>query len=321
MIVHTNVQPIGERETLSLLSRIAQCYNGSMKPKTIENLFNKVVKKYWDSPRFKESGHLREVLSKYKNHIGPEFGQVKIGKVTRLQVMEWHEKMSSTPVTANRSLEVLSKCYKYAIDREWFDGPNPCATVKAFTERKRTRFATDEELAKLGKILDREKVARPVEVTFLYTLFLTGARPRSLERAKWQNFINGELVFDGKSTHRTGEREVLIIPSFVLEMIKALPKREDDLIFGIKIPTHFWQKIREEAGCIDLWARDSRRTYATIGMSNNVDMPIISKLLNHKSVQTTDRYALLNNKARVQASDTIADKVHTILKGTKAVNE
>jgi integrase len=92
-----------------------------------------------------------------------------------------------------------------------------------------------------------------------------------------------------------------------------LPKREDGLIFGIKMPSHLWRKIRKEAGCEDLWARDSRRTFATIGMSNGVKMDTVSELLNHSSVQTTKTYAKLNGSARSQAVETIASKMNQLL--------
>jgi integrase len=99
-----------------------------------------------------------------------------------------------------------------------------------------------------------------------------------------------------------------------MDMIKNLPKRQDGLIFGIGLPGYLWRKIRKEAGCEDLWARDFRRTFATVGMSNKVDMKVIGKLLNHHSQQTTDRYALLDNSARLEAVSAISAKLDSILK-------
>jgi integrase len=321
VVVHTNVHTLGAAESFNLFYYIAQCYNRGMKPRTIDDLFNKVWKKHWNTPRYVQSNHARVVMGNYLNHIKPEFGEQKLGKVTKTQVREWHERMINTPVGANRCLEVLSRCYKYAIDREWFDGLNPCMGIKPFTEKKRKRYATEDEIKKIGDILDNERANFPIEVAFLFTLLFTGARPISLQKARWRDLSNGVLTFEGKSSAETGEKESVIFPPNILAMIETLPKREDGLIFGIKLPGHFWRKIRKEAGCEDLWARDLRRTFATVGMSNNVKMDTIGELLNHHSTQTTKRYALLNNTARSEAVGTIASKLHTILKGEKVGGE
>jgi integrase len=75
-----------------------------------------------------------------------------------------------------------------------------------------------------------------------------------------------------------------------------------------------WEKVSAEAGCPDLWARDLRRTFATVGMSSGIKMDTISELLNHKSVQTTKLYAKLNDDARVEASSAISNKISEIVK-------
>ena len=289
------------------------------KPKTIDELFEKVWKKHWDAPRYHESGHAREVRRNYENRIRSEFGHKRVSKVKRNDIRKWHERMGERPVSANRCLEVLSGMYKHAIDCEWFEGINPCVSIRAYTERKRKRYANEIEIRKLGDILTRSQRAYPLEVAFIYTLLFTGARPRSIERAKWADFKEGVLTFSGKSTHETGEKESVLFPKNILDILNSLPKREDGLIFGISLPSYLWRKWRKEAGCEDLWARDLRRTFATIGMSNGVDMPVVSELLNHHSVQTTKLYAKLNDTRRNQAVDTIADKLTDILGGQHAI--
>lgn len=287
---------------------------------TIQELFDVCYKEHWNCARFILSGHEKEVRAKFENHIAPRFGKSGYLEIKRSEVRDWHQGFRNTPVTGNRCLEILSRLYRFSLDKEWNEsGFNPCTGVKHFTERKRKRYASEREIAKIGEILDRLYPQFPIEIAFLYTLLFTGARPRSIERSTWSELSEieggyGVLVFSGKSTAETGDEESVILPPNIMEMIRNMPRRTDDLIFGIPLPGYLWRKIRTEAGCKDLWARDFRRTFATVGMSNKVDMKVIGQLLNHHSSQTTLRYALLDNSARLQAVGAISDKLKSILK-------
>jgi integrase len=287
---------------------------------TLSELFEVCFKEHWSCERFNKSGHSKEVRSKYENHIRPRFGQSGYLDIKRSEIRDWHQGFRATPVTGNRCLEIVSRLYRFSCDKEWNEqGFNPCISIKHFTERKRKRYASEREIKKIGSILDRLYSEYPVEIAFLYTLLYTGARPRSIERSTWNELTEveggfGILVFEGKSTAETGDEESVIIPPNIMDMIGKLTRRDDNLIFGIGLPGYLWRKIRTEAGCKDLWARDFRRTFATVGMSNKVDMKVIGKLLNHHSTQTTDRYALLDNSARLEAVSKISDKLNSILK-------
>ena len=286
---------------------------------TLDELFQECWREHWNCQRFIQSGHAQEVKSKYENHIKPIFGQRGYLDIKRSDIRSWHQGFRDTPISGNRCLEILSRLYRFSIDKEFNEsGFNACFGIKHFTERKRRRYASESEIRKIGEILDRRFKEHPVEIAFLYTLLFTGARPRSIERARWDELQEledgfGVLTFVGKSTAETGDEESVIIPSNIMDMIKSVPRRTDGLIFGIPLPGYIWRQIRKEAGCPDLWARDFRRTFATVGMSNKVDMKVIGKLLNHHSTQTTDRYALLDNSARLEAVDAIKTKLNKIL--------
>jgi hypothetical protein len=84
---------------------------------------------------------------------------------------------------------------------------------------------------------------------------------------------------------------------------------------GIKMPRAFWKRIQNETGCKDLWARDLRRTMATVGLSNGVALGVIGKLLNHKSNQTTEIYAKAFETKKIEAVEVIADELVQIIRG------
>jgi len=277
---------------------------------------------HWNAERYKKSGWAKEVERIYASKIINSFGFIEITRVKAKDIRNWHKDLMETPVEANRALNVLSKLFSYAEEQEIIpQNQNPCKLVKPHREKKRKRFATPEELKKILDRLEINKESNPKAVLFIYLLIFSGARPRSIERAKWSQLktldhdgeMFGLLTFDGKSTSSTGEDEQVIIPPIAMELlVKTIPT--EDALVGIKMPRDFWDKIRKEAGCADLWARDLRRTFATIGLSNGESSGVIGELLNHKSADTTKIYTQLLQTKKIETTKNIAATIHGFLK-------
>jgi integrase len=288
---------------------------------TVADLFDHVWATHWKKGRYANSGWANDVRANWKNHIEPTFGALKLSSVEPSRVRAWHSGFEDIPFAGNRSLEVLKKMFSRAEE----DGiiardSNPCWRVTAFPEKKRNRYATPAEIGRIVQILEREKDVRPVECAFFYLVMFTGSRPIAIEKAKWKELkrvtVEGEnygvLTFEGKSSFDSGEDETVIVPPVAMRVIDSLPRRTDGRIVGIRTPNSFWERIRKEAGCEDLWARDLRRTFATVGMSGGVNKDVIGKLLNHSASQTTDIYAKLDMSARIEAAGRIASMVTDI---------
>lgn len=286
-----------------------------MKTFTVNELFERTYQMHWTNERYQKSGHAREVRALFQRHLHPAFGSKIATSVTAGQIRAFHKKLESTPTTANRCLEVLSRVYSFAEEFEMIpQGSNPCRLVRAFTETKRRRYATQAEIKRVWEALRVYSGHDPVGVAFIELLMLTGARPRSLMRARRDQIELSEnmgfLRFEGKTTASTGNQEVVAIPeSAMRDIVAKLPIREDGLLFGDVKYRGLWSKIQREAGCTDLWLRDWRRTFASIGLSNGVSLSEIGELLNHASPQTTKTYAKLLDDARAKAVTTISDKI------------
>lgn len=288
---------------------------------TVDAYFQKAWADHWNTSRFQNSGWAYEVQLNFNNHIAPTFGSEKLSEVKKSQIRQWHKSKAETPVAANHALRILSRLFNLAKEEGLFERENPCSGVRSFTIKKRKRYATEEEVKKIALILEREKAGQPKSVAFLYTLIFSGARPRSIERAlrnqityfPYKDDLWGAIVFHGKTTDETGEAEVVLLAPKVLELIESIPAPADGTLFGIKMPSVLWNKIRTEAGCPDLWARDFRRLFATLGLSGGVGIDVVGEILNHRSVQTTKIYGKLTNPARVAAVAQITGKLSEIL--------
>ena len=65
-----------------------------------------------------------------------------------------------------------------------------------------------------------------------------------------------------------------------------------------------WAAISKAAGLTDVRLHDLRHTYASVLVSAGMSLPIIGRLLGHTQVQTTLRYAHLQDAALKAATDT-----------------
>lgn len=332
---------IGEFPTLSYLDARVACKSilrqvaAGLDPKgnwdkekqelILNELFQKVCDEHWSQPRFIKSGWAKEVRQNYEKNIKPKFGRDRISEIRTLQIENWRQKMEDTPIAANRSLNVFSKLFNFAIKKELRpQGTNPCTLVKGFKEKKRGRHGSEEEIKKIGIICQREFEENKREIGFLLLLAYTGARPRSIEKARRKEIkiheINGqkfgEIKFSGKSSADSGEQESIILPPQALALLEKIPPPANGTLVGRPRVRDLWSRITHEAGCPDLWIRDWRRTYATVGLSNGMDSNVIGELQNHKSAQTRLIYQKLSPMSRAHAANQIAGKMEKLLNGT-----
>lgn len=272
----------------------------------------------------------REAMRLYRRNAGPILGNVRLRSVGYSAVHGVHVRLRSHPVEANRTIAVLSRMLNLAERWSWRDtGSNPCQHVERYPELKRRRYASAAEIAKLGEILDRHAEKALTDnrrhraenlsgIAFLYLLMFSGARPSEIANGTPDMVARapdgaGVLRFDyGK----TGQRDVFLPPQ-AMRVLDKLPPNRKRLANRKTTPKWLWALVREEAGCPDLWARDWRRTFATIGLTAGVTPGQLGELLGHKSVQTTKIYAKLLEDAAHTAAAGIAGRMEQLLGGSK----
>lgn len=306
-------------ELLKAKHIIDRFFENSKEGLTLDGIFEKAYENHFLKLGSKwgvEAGNL------YRNHIKKSLGNKIASNISRKEVMWWHKKLCATPTVANRALSVLSKIYSFSEENELLPpGTNPCKGVKPFPERSRKRYATKDELRKIIEILKRDAEKKPFAATFLLILLFTGSRPSALLEASWSQIMEvekdgqvfGVLSLPGKTTAKTGEYETIVIPPQGMELLEKLPRSiRSDKIFRCSLPHYYWKQISEKVGCQNLWIRDLRRTFATIGLSTGNSMDIIGELLNHRSTNTTKIYAKLTDEKRFESVGNIADALTAI---------
>ncbi len=89
-----------------------------------------------------------------KLHLLPALGTMKVHEIAKADAAKLHARLRETPITANRTLALLSSILGWAEKvGERPDASNPCRHVEHYPEHARERVLTAEELARLGEVL------------------------------------------------------------------------------------------------------------------------------------------------------------------------
>lgn len=277
----------------------------------IDDIFQITHNEVWSKDRHISSGYRRKVVLAYNKDIKPHFGNKSFNRIKPKDVRAWHVGIGQRSIySANRALCVLSKMYAHLIEKDIAES-NPCHSIKKFVEIKRGKHASIDDIKRLEQVLEKHKEEFPRHVLFIYLLLYTGARPTTILNAKHEDLIEyvdnktkpyGVLSVYGKTSADTGEKDDIIIPTKALKLIRELSDSRGEFIVQRRLYyQYFWEKVSDEAGLKGLWLRDLRRTFASLALSKGVSISVIAELLNHKSIQTTKRYAKLDRSSRLDA--------------------
>ncbi len=264
----------------------------------------------------------REYKRAIELYIKPAIGAFKTGDVSRADISRLHHSLRERPYQANRTLSVLSKMFNLA--ELWGlrpDGSNPCRHVRKFQERKRERFLSTQELARLGQALERareEGTESPYAVAAFQLLILTGCRLSEIQKLKWEYVGAGYLNLPES---KTGARRIPLAPETqaILERLTRVPgnpyviasEAEGQHVRNLHHP---WRRISKRAGLDHVRIHDLRHTYASNAVMQGLNIVMVGKLLGHSQVQTTMRYAHLADDPVRNAANQVTGVLEKTLK-------
>ena len=262
-------------------------------------------------------------------HLLPALGGANLGQIGRERVAALHYSLHKTPATANQVVDLLSRLFNMA--ELWGiapEGENPCRFVSKYKEKPRERFLSEEEFKCLGRVLDEmetEGKVQPNVVAAIRLLMLTGCRKSEILTLRWEDvdFEAGEFwLRDAK----TGARAVAISPT-ARRVLAAIPRvTGNPWVIASAKPggrvTHInwvWLLIRNRAGLNDVRIHDLRHSFASRALALGESLPMIGKLLGHRKVQTTARYAHLARDSVKTSAARVAESLRVNLAGETEV--
>ena len=255
-----------------------------------------------------------------RKHIVPGLGELRIADVERKHILEFQYGLSDMPTVANRAVDILVKMFNLA--EAWGlrpRGKNPCRFVRRYkVEKHHERFLAHEELYRLGQVLDvapAKRLTSTHSAVAIRLLVLTGCRRNEILGLRWE-----DLDFEAREMRladsKTGAR-VVPMPPPAAKVLANLPRVPGNpwVFPGRKKGTHqrnlndSWDRVRKRADLDGVRLHDLRHSFASRALALGESLPMIGKLLGHRQVQTTARYAHLAQESVKASSARVSESI------------
>ena len=149
-------------------------------------------------------------------------------------------------------------------------------------------------------------------------LFLTGARRSEILSLKWSRIVGARAVLeDSKTGPRTiwlnvPARDLLAARKGVVKGRFVFPAPKSD--GPMKVLDYAWALIRRAAGLENIRVHDLRHHFASVGVSNGIDLRLIGQLLGHNDIDSTIGYAHLATDALTRSASKVSRRIERSLR-------
>jgi site-specific recombinase XerD len=264
-------------------------------------LFNEMVDKYVQSKNNSKKVTLAYIA------IKNIFGNSRLDEITIDTVNKFKNKLindNKSPKTVASYLQRINTIFNFAIDRELFKGANPCKKVdKPKVDNERIRYLANDEVAQLKDVIKD----KPELLLFLKLSLSTGGRLETIT-----SITKKDINFTAKTiqlqNHKSKNSYTGFISNSLLSLLESrysqLKSPNDKLLtVSSRAIQRGLQPILNRLFNQDLDTRDAknrvvihtlRHTFASQLAIKGVPIFTIMKLLDHKDIKETLRYAKLS---------------------------
>lgn len=296
------------REALALIQNVRCPMEDALPTLTLCAFAQEFFKRY---PRHWKPSTFIKNESTFRLHIAPVLGERLVHTLERADIERLFAQISHIKSTANQVLVSLSvmmqQCEAWGYRHQ---NTNPCRHFKRYKEKGRERYLSSDELRRLWRALDRVEPDYPMAVMVIRLLVYTGCRSSEVRLLQWKDYRGGHWHLQDS---KTGAKTVYLC-SQVREYLKTWTSNSDYLFHGrhltqpISSPAlnKVWKKVCQVAELEGVRLHDLRHTYASVALKLKVSLSVVSRLLGHAELETTLKYAHLNNDDACQAASHIS---------------
>lgn len=323
-------------ERLRILNQIKFGDNPNVKTRNkrkvkLVNSFDMVAAKFFREKETEiQAKSLKEFKSKYKNHIQPYLGNMDIDQIEKKHVDQIkRDKLKETatdpkkilaPKTINMILDIVTSIYNFAIEEKIYKGANLGSQVKNIKNinNERDKYLDEDEVKLL---LDTVKEDYTLYMFCILSL-TTGARVSSVVNIRKRDLnlkertIKINDIKGGESTYYA------LIKESYFHFFKSIFNNSEigsnqylvdvtgeDTEHRVKNIQRDLKPILDELFNKGLSQKDTknrvvlhtlRHTFASLLAIHNTPIYTIKKLMNHKDIKDTLRYAKLQQKSGLE---------------------
>ncbi|TVM03454.1 MAG: integrase [Candidatus Brocadia sp. WS118] len=267
----------------------------SSESKTVNDMMEKFMKEH--APKVAINTQ-RSYLASLK-HLSPYFGDAKLTAVTPKKIYDYkvlRYSEEAKPATINRELAMLSKAFNLSVKQwEWVNENPVSKAPKEKENNERDRWLTDDEEKRL-----LENSPQWLKRIIVFDLH-TGLRIGELLSLQWSktNLLRRIIIIQES---KNGKPRTIPLNQIAFEILAEKSKIRNikhDLVFTSSVGTKIdsdnlrraFEKALQKADIQDFHFHDLRHTFATRLAQRGIDIYKISKLLGHKDIRMTQRYA------------------------------
>lgn len=264
-----------------------------------------------------KASSLKKENNNVKNWIMPFFGKKPLSEITIQHVLAFKDSMKCSPGAYNKCFNTIRAAFNKAEIWEFIPkNTNPCNKITKYPEKKMERFLTKDELQKLEALLSSKNIQQTYShysINALKLLIYTGCRKGEVLSLKWQNVHLEDNYFLLKDA-KEGERIVPLNDISKNILFKTIRHKDNPYVFpSMKTNSHLedirrlWNTVRNAIDCKDVRIHDLRHSFASFAIKKGIDIFRVSKLLGHKDVKTTMRYAHISKEDMISASNVVGE--------------
>ena len=254
-----------------------------------------------------------------KKDVIPHIGQVKARAVRRRDIIDLVEEIADrgAPVSANRTLAVLSRMFNFAVEREILEATPAAGIRRVHKEHGRQRVLSEEEIRTFWTNLPKAKMSAGIKLA-LPLMLVTGQRRVEVVEAAWDEFdLSANWWTIPAARAKNGLAHRVPLSPFALELLgrvkalsadspylfpsprKVIPEATQQQPDGaaerprpitVRALTRAVDRNIKTLGVADFTPHDLRRTVASHMAGIGIPRLVIAKLLNHVETGITAVY-------------------------------
>lgn len=268
----------------------------------------------------------RNLRSMYEIRLKKHFGDYRLDLITREMIIKFHnslkydEKLSGAH--ADHHLKAIKGMFTYAYQLGVIP-TNVSQGISNFNDYNQVdNTLNQEQLERLLAVLTSSD--SPIAKIAL-VLMATGCRVGEILSATWENCnLEDKTLYIPSHSAKNKKGRFVPLNEQAIKIIVDLTTRDkfDYLFINPRTKKPYvninkkWRQIREEAGLPWLRAHDLRHFVGSTLASNNISIYLISKLLGHQQVSTSERYSKVNSQALRSSSDKVSEVISNAMNGT-----